>query len=243
MITRSCGTACAACSRRARVRCRWRGRRRRRGGPARRAARPRRHPDGPADARARRRGGDHRAGQPGHPARVLVLTTYDTDSDVLPAIEAGATGYLLKDAPRAELLRAVRRRPAARRYSPRRWPRRDRAGSGPRPRGASRGQRYDADSLAAGLVSGGAARPTRRLPPCSASARLPSRPTCCTSTPSLASATAPRRSPRASTAAYSNQAAANRRACQGRLTARPDKSRPATPPPRAGHPARTAIPG
>jgi DNA-binding NarL/FixJ family response regulator len=40
-------------------------------------------------------------------ARVLVLTTYDTDSDVLPAIEAGATGYLLKDAPRAELLRAV----------------------------------------------------------------------------------------------------------------------------------------
>jgi DNA-binding NarL/FixJ family response regulator len=41
-------------------------------------------------------------------ARVLVLTTYDTDSHVLPAIEAGATGYLLKDAPRAELLRAVR---------------------------------------------------------------------------------------------------------------------------------------
>src|SRR5256885_16375123 len=41
-------------------------------------------------------------------ARVLVLTTYDTDSYVLPAIEAGATGYLLKDAPRAELLGAVR---------------------------------------------------------------------------------------------------------------------------------------
>jgi DNA-binding NarL/FixJ family response regulator len=41
-------------------------------------------------------------------ARVLVLTTYDTDSDVLAAIEAGATGYLLKDAPRAELVRAVR---------------------------------------------------------------------------------------------------------------------------------------
>ncbi|HEY7432781.1 MAG TPA: response regulator transcription factor [Streptosporangiaceae bacterium] len=44
----------------------------------------------------------------GVPARVLVLTTYDTDTYVLPAIEAGATGYLLKDAPRAELLRAVR---------------------------------------------------------------------------------------------------------------------------------------
>jgi DNA-binding NarL/FixJ family response regulator len=41
-------------------------------------------------------------------ARVLVVTTYDTDADVLPAIEAGATGYLLKDAPRDELLRAVR---------------------------------------------------------------------------------------------------------------------------------------
>jgi DNA-binding NarL/FixJ family response regulator len=40
--------------------------------------------------------------------RVLVLTTFDTDSDVLPAIEAGATGYLLKDAPRDELIRGVR---------------------------------------------------------------------------------------------------------------------------------------
>jgi DNA-binding NarL/FixJ family response regulator len=37
-----------------------------------------------------------------------VLTTYDTDGYVVPAIEAGATGYLLKDAPRDELLRAVR---------------------------------------------------------------------------------------------------------------------------------------
>ncbi|MFI6347171.1 response regulator [Streptomyces sp. NPDC050560] len=41
-------------------------------------------------------------------ARVLVLTTFDSDTDVLPAVQAGATGYLLKDAPRAELLRAVR---------------------------------------------------------------------------------------------------------------------------------------
>jgi DNA-binding NarL/FixJ family response regulator len=39
---------------------------------------------------------------------VIVLTTYDTDNDVLSAIEAGATGYLLKDAPREELIRAVR---------------------------------------------------------------------------------------------------------------------------------------
>jgi DNA-binding NarL/FixJ family response regulator len=43
----------------------------------------------------------------GNPARILVLTTYDTDSDVLPAVEAGATGYLLKDAPREDLFRAV----------------------------------------------------------------------------------------------------------------------------------------
>ncbi|MFF2272167.1 response regulator [Agromyces sp. NPDC058136] len=40
-------------------------------------------------------------------ARVLVLTTFDSDTEVLPAIEAGATGYLLKDAPVDELLRAV----------------------------------------------------------------------------------------------------------------------------------------
>lgn len=40
--------------------------------------------------------------------RVLVLTTYDGDRDVLPAIEAGAIGYLLKDAPRDDLIRGVR---------------------------------------------------------------------------------------------------------------------------------------
>lgn len=41
-------------------------------------------------------------------ARILILTTYDSDADILRAIEAGATGYLLKDAPREELFRAVR---------------------------------------------------------------------------------------------------------------------------------------
>jgi len=44
----------------------------------------------------------------GSEARVLVLTTYDSDSDVVPALEAGATGYLLKDAPREQLVRAIR---------------------------------------------------------------------------------------------------------------------------------------
>jgi DNA-binding NarL/FixJ family response regulator len=44
----------------------------------------------------------------GNPARVLILTTYDTDRDVVPDLGAGAAGYLLKDAPRDELIRAVR---------------------------------------------------------------------------------------------------------------------------------------
>lgn len=41
-------------------------------------------------------------------ARVLVLTTYDTDSDITRAIDAGATGYLLKDTPREQLFAAIR---------------------------------------------------------------------------------------------------------------------------------------
>ncbi|APS22757.1 LuxR family transcriptional regulator [Streptomyces sp. Tue 6075] len=40
--------------------------------------------------------------------RVLILTTFDSESDVLPAIEAGAIGYLLKDALPDDLMRAVR---------------------------------------------------------------------------------------------------------------------------------------
>ncbi len=40
--------------------------------------------------------------------RVLVLTTYDTDDDIVRAVEAGATGYLLKDTPRTLLVDAVR---------------------------------------------------------------------------------------------------------------------------------------
>ena len=39
---------------------------------------------------------------------VLVLTNYDTDMDILGAVEAGAVGYLLKDAPPHELLAAIR---------------------------------------------------------------------------------------------------------------------------------------
>ena len=44
-----------------------------------------------------------------HPGvHVLVVTTYDTDADILAAVDAGATGYLLKDARREELYNAVR---------------------------------------------------------------------------------------------------------------------------------------
>ncbi|MYW66719.1 response regulator [Streptomyces sp. SID8379] len=53
------------------------------------------------------------AGLDGGP-RVLVLTTYDTDADILAAVEAGASGYLLKDAPPEELAAAVRTAAAGR---------------------------------------------------------------------------------------------------------------------------------
>lgn len=46
--------------------------------------------------------------------RVLILTTYDTDADILAAVEAGAAGYLLKDAPPEELAAAVRTAAAGR---------------------------------------------------------------------------------------------------------------------------------
>lgn len=43
------------------------------------------------------------------PPQVLIVTTYDTDADILRAVEAGAAGYLLKDAPAADLVDAVER--------------------------------------------------------------------------------------------------------------------------------------
>ena len=44
-----------------------------------------------------------------NPPYILVLTTYDTDADIVQAIQAGATGYLLKDTPREDFFAAVRR--------------------------------------------------------------------------------------------------------------------------------------
>lgn len=42
-------------------------------------------------------------------ARIIVVTTYDGDEDIYRAIQAGAKGYLLKDAPREALLDSIRR--------------------------------------------------------------------------------------------------------------------------------------
>jgi two-component system NarL family response regulator len=44
-----------------------------------------------------------------HTARIIVLTTFDTDNEIYRAIKAGARGYLLKDVPRDELLDCMRR--------------------------------------------------------------------------------------------------------------------------------------
>jgi DNA-binding NarL/FixJ family response regulator len=42
-------------------------------------------------------------------ARIIVLTTFDSDTDISMAIKAGARGYLLKDSPKDDLLSAIRR--------------------------------------------------------------------------------------------------------------------------------------
>lgn len=42
-----------------------------------------------------------------HPPEIIVLTTFDADEHVLRALRAGASGFLLKDTPPAEILRAV----------------------------------------------------------------------------------------------------------------------------------------
>jgi len=44
-----------------------------------------------------------------HSARVIMLTTYDADLDILRAVKAGAKGYLLKDARREDLLNCIRK--------------------------------------------------------------------------------------------------------------------------------------
>ena len=63
------------------------------------------------DLRMRRQGGleaTRRLRQQAHPPEVVVLTTFDSDDNVLEALRVGASGFLLKDSPPAEIARAVR---------------------------------------------------------------------------------------------------------------------------------------
>lgn len=54
----------------------------------------------------------------GPEAKVIIYTTFDGDEDVYRAVQAGALGYLLKSAPRTELLAAIRQVAAGERYLP-----------------------------------------------------------------------------------------------------------------------------
>ena len=88
---------------------RRRGRERRRGRPPGRRARARRRADGPRDARHGRHRGHARSCAPASPAAaVVVLTSFSDRERILAALDAGAVGYLLKDAEPDELARAIR---------------------------------------------------------------------------------------------------------------------------------------
>jgi DNA-binding NarL/FixJ family response regulator len=52
-------------------------------------------------------------------ARVIILTSYETDEDIYRAVQAGAHGYLLKDAPQSDMIDAIRAVHAGKRYFPR----------------------------------------------------------------------------------------------------------------------------
>ena len=95
--------------------CERRHRRRRRGGRRARGGRPgrpgaaRRGADGRAHAARRRHRGDPpRSRATADPPHVLILTTFDLDDYVYAALRAGASGFLLKDAPAEQLVDAVR---------------------------------------------------------------------------------------------------------------------------------------
>ncbi len=51
--------------------------------------------------------------------RVIILTSFETDEDIYRAVQAGAQGYLLKDAPQADMIDAIRAVHAGKRYFPR----------------------------------------------------------------------------------------------------------------------------
>jgi DNA-binding NarL/FixJ family response regulator len=51
--------------------------------------------------------------------RVIILTSFETDEDIYRAVQAGAQGYLLKDAPQSDMIDAIRTVHAGKRYFPR----------------------------------------------------------------------------------------------------------------------------
>jgi DNA-binding NarL/FixJ family response regulator len=57
-----------------------------------------------------------------HPPEVIVLTTFDADENVLRALRAGASGFLLKDSPPGQIAEAIRRVASAIPSCPRRSP-------------------------------------------------------------------------------------------------------------------------
>ncbi len=122
---------------------------------------------------------------------VVILTTFDLDEYVYDALAAGASGFLLKDLPPAELLAAVRSSPPGTRSS--------RHGDAPadrgvRPPAAFRGGRRPARGAHRARARGAAPRRPRQVQHRdrrrSASARARSKPTSATCSPSSSSATA-----------------------------------------------------
>ena len=181
-------------------------------------------PDGPADARDGRARAITALRARGRPVRVLVLTTYDNDAHVLPAIEAGATGYLLKDSPREELLRGARAAARGETVLSPSVAGRLATGSGRPPRSCS----ASANSRCCSWWRRPA--PTGRRPPTCSSPRRRSRATCSTSTPSSASATARPPSPSRISAVCSADRRPDRSAEPTRRTEAPNRRAGTEPP-------------
>jgi two-component system, NarL family, response regulator len=61
----------------------------------------------------------HALNRAGVHIRTIILTSYETDEDIYRAVQAGAQGYLLKDAPQADMVEAIWAVQAGKRYFPR----------------------------------------------------------------------------------------------------------------------------
>ncbi len=131
------------------------------------------------------------------PPRVLMLTTFDLDEHLYDAMKAGASGFLLKDAPREQLIDAVRviargdtlLAPTIIRRLVERFVQRPPPGMPQR-----RASNSSANANSKSSPSSPADDPTTRSPPSSSSAQRPSRPTSAGSSTNSASATASKQS-------------------------------------------------